>query len=260
MRRIALLGLCFVLTGCPERRPPERGIQLTYRKPGPESVRAVVDRRLAQLKVRANLSEDDSTLTVRVPEGADVSRIKAVLAQAGTLDFCAEDAAVAAHWCEQEWPSKVSVERSGQSTCSLRAASRKELESALADGGTFASGPVGERAEAWSIANCLAPRVVSAQVSQTPPSLMLEFDRAGGRDFAAFTKSVVGGHLVIRIDGVVSSAPVVIEPITGGKAMLTSGLSSRAELELLAASLVGGALPPLVLEREGTWGPPSLTR
>jgi preprotein translocase subunit SecD len=88
---------------------------------------------------------------------------------------------------------------------------------------------------------------------------MLEFDRASGRDFAALTTALVGKKLLIRLNGVVVSAPVVNEAITGGKAMLTgSAAQSREELELLAASLVGGPLPGLVLEKEGTWGPPSL--
>jgi preprotein translocase subunit SecD len=66
--------------------------------------------------------------------------------------------------------------------------------------------------------------------------------------------------LIIRLDDVVRSAPVVRESITGGRAMLTTGALDRAGREVLAASLVGGALPVLVLEREGTWGPPSLKR
>ena len=108
------------------------------------------------------------------------------------------------------------------------------------------------------MAGCLSLRITSAEPKESPMrSLLLEFDRASGRDFAALTTALVGKKLLIRLNGAVVSSPVVNEPITGGKAMLTTTAQSRAELEVLAASLVGGPLPGLVLEKEGTWGPPS---
>lgn len=253
-----LLGLTLLLLACPERAVPERGIQLVYRKPSADPVRSVVDRRLAQLKLRANLQEDDGTLTVRVPEGADLSRIKSVFAQAAKLEFCAEDATLAARWCRDAWPSGVTTETTG-TTCMLRASTRAELDRALPDAGSevaFAQRPAG----AYVVASCLAPRIISAEVHDQPLSFTVEFDRAGARDFAELTKSAVGRRLIIRLDGVVESAPVVMEPITGGKAMITVGLEDRAAIEVLAASLVGGALPVMKLEREGTWGPPSFKR
>lgn len=257
MRRgLALSAL--LLLGCPERHVPERGIQLVYRKPGSDPVRSIVDRRLAQLKLRANLQEDDTTLTVRVPEGGDLSRIKSVFAKAARLEFCAEDERLAARWCAGSWPAGITTERTG-ATCMLRGDSRGALEQALPDAGSevaFALKPPG----AYCVARCLVPRIVSAEVHEQPLSLTLDFDRAGARDFAELTKSAVGRRLIIRLDGVVESAPVVMEPITGGKAMLTVGDQDRAALEVLAASLVGGELPVLELEREGTWGPPSFKR
>ena len=66
--------------------------------------------------------------------------------------------------------------------------------------------------------------------------------------------------MIIKLDDEVGSAPIVMEPITGGKAMLMTGAKDPESMEMLAASLVGGALPELVLEKEGTWGPPSLKR
>ena len=254
--RLLLLS-SLVLVACPERTVPEHGLQLVYKKPDPGSIRSVVDRRLAQLKLRANLSEDDSRLTVRVAEGADVARLKALLAQPGKLEFCKEDGTVALRWCEEKWPAGLLVEHGG-TTCSLQADSRRALEAALPDAGDeLAWGLEGARTTAWPIAGCLSIRVAAAEVRDTPPSINLEFDRAGGKEFAALTTATVGRHLLIRLDGVVTSAPVVQEPITGGRAMITAGQRSRADLELLAASLVGGALPVLVLEKEGTWGPPS---
>ena len=254
------LPLVLVLIGCPERREPERGLQLVYKKPDATPLRSSVDRRLAQLKLRANLSEDDTTLTVRVPEGGDVARIKALFAQRGHLEFCPENATVAGKWCDAQWPAGVVVDSVGK-TCSLLAANRSALEAALPDAGSdFAWGRSGGQASAFSITSCLSPRIVAAEVQKGQPGLMLDFDRAGAKDFAALTITTVGRRLIIRLDGVVGSAPVVMEPITGGRAVLTTGVQQREELEVLAAALVGGALPALELLREERWGPPSFRK
>lgn len=255
-----LVLLLLTLCGCPERHTPERGLQLVYKKPNTDSVRSNVDRRLAHLKLRANLSEDDTRLTVRVPEGADVSRIKALFSRRAQLEFCSEDSAVAERWCDEKWPDGVSVDSSGRA-CALVGSSRKELETALGDAGTdFAWGHLGTQAAAYSISKCFTPRVVAAAPHPDQPSLSLEFDRAGAKEFATLTTATVGRRLIIRLDGEVGSAPIVMEPITGGKAMLTTGVMDREAMDVLAAALVGGALPELVLEQEGTWGPPSLKR
>ncbi len=255
-RSLAIAAL--LLLACPERKVPERGLQLVYRKPGTDAVRSVVDRRLAQLKLRANLQEDDNTLTVRIPEGADASRIKSVFQQTAKLEFCAEDANVASRWCDEMWPAGITTESTG-TTCLLRGDTRAALDKALPDAGSEVA--FGEKPPAaYCVARCLSPRIVAAEVHEAPLSLTLDFDRSGAKDFAELTKANVGRRLIIRLDGVVESAPVVMEEITGGKAMLTVGGHDRAALEVLAASLVGGELPPLKLEREGTWGPPSLGR
>ncbi len=254
----ALGAFALLLLACPERRAPERGLQLVYRKASADSVRSIVDRRLAQLKLRANLQEDATTLTVRVPEDGDLSRIKSVFAQAAKLEFCGEDANIAARWCRDAWPAGITTERTG-TTCMQRGDTRGALEQALPDAGSevaFAQKP----ASAYVVGSCLSPRIVSAEVHDQPLSLTLDFDRAGARDFAELTRSAVGRRLIIRLDGVVQSAPVVREPITAGKAMLTVGEQDRAALEVLAANLVGGELPGMKLEREETWGPPGFGR
>ena len=250
----ALWAMALLFTACPARTVPERGVQLVYRKAATASVRSVVDRRLAQLQLRANLQEDEGTLTVRVPEGSDLSRIKSLFSQGGKLEFCGEDLALAARWCDETWPKGITPERAN-TTCMLRADTRDALQQALPDAGsevTFAEQPPG----AYRVATCASPRIVSAEVHGSPPNITLEFDRAGGKAFAELTRSAVGRRLIIRLDGVVQSAPVVREPIAGGKTMLTFGQLDLEALDVLAASLAGGELPAMKLEREGTWGPP----
>lgn len=243
-----------VLLGCPERTVPERGLQLVYKKPSPDSIRSVADRRLARLKLRANLQEDGSTLIVRVKEGADLSRIKALFAQPGHLEFCSEDSSTAAQWCDATWPEGISTESSG-TACSLQGATRKDLARALPDAGVAFG-----RASAYAISSCITPHIVAAEPEDPEGTLFLEFDRTSAREFATLTQATVGRRLIIRLDGLVKSAPVVQEPITGGKAMLITGTADRAANEVLAAALVGGPLPVLELTREETWGPPSLKR
>lgn len=247
-----------VLLGCPERTVPERGLQLVYKKPSPDSIRSVADRRLARLKLRANLQEDGSTLIVRVKEGADLSRIKALFAQPAHLEFCSEDSATAAQWCDTTWPEGISAESSG-TACALQGATRKDLARALPDAGV-AFGTTNTRASAYAISSCITPHIVAAELEDPEGTLFLEFDRASAREFATLTQATVGRRLIIRLDGLVKSAPVVQEPITGGKAMLITGTADRAANEVLAAALVGGPLPVLELMREETWGPPSLKR
>lgn len=250
------LSLLLLLTACPARQPPERGLQLVYKKPNSTPLRSTVDRRLAKLKLKARLKEDDTTLTVRLPEDTDPSRIKALFAQRAQLEFCSEDLTVAERWCGAQWPAGITVDASGKA-CSLVAPSKKELESALADAGVeFAFGTSGK--QAYSVSRCVSPRIVAAEAHPEEKNVSLEFDRAGAKQFAAITTETVGKRLLIRLDGEVGSAPVVMEPITGGKAMLTAGTHAPEELELLAAALVGGALPELLLESESRFGPPSL--
>ena len=248
--RLRCLSLLLLLTAC-----PERGLLLVYKKPDSTPLRSTVDRRLAQLKLKANLSEDDSTLTVRLAEGADASRIKALFAQRAHLEFCAEDVTVAERWCDAKWPEGITADSAGK-TCALQGP-RKALEAALADAGTqFAFGP----SAAYSVWKCISPRIVAAEPHAEGKSLSLEFDRTGAKEFGALTTETVGKRLIIKLDDEVGSAPIVMEPITGGKAMLMTGAKDPESMEMLAASLVGGALPELVLEKEGTWGPPSLKR
>ena len=250
------LSLLLLLTACPERRPPERGLQLVYKKPNSTPLRSTVDRRLAQLKLKANLSEDDDSLTVRLTDGSDVARIKALFAQRAHLEFCAEDLTVAERWCSESWPAGITVDSAGK-TCSLVGPSKKELETALGDAGVeFAWDSAGK--QAYSVSRCVSPRIVAAEPHAAERNVSLEFDRTGAKEFASLTTETVGRRLLIRLDGVVGSAPIVMEPITGGKAMLMTGTTDPQEIEVLAASLVGGALPELVLEREGKFGPPSL--
>ncbi len=80
-------------------------------------------------------------------------------------------------------------------------------------------------------------------------------DARGTRLFGELTSQNVGRNLAIVLDGFVESAPVIREPITGGRGQIT-GRFTIAEAQDLANVLRNGALPaPLKLLEERTVGP-----
>jgi preprotein translocase subunit SecD len=80
-------------------------------------------------------------------------------------------------------------------------------------------------------------------------------DARGAKEFGQITSANVGRNLAIVLDGVVESAPVIREPITGGRGQIT-GRFDFAEAQDLANVLRNGALPaPLKLIEERTVGP-----
>jgi preprotein translocase subunit SecD len=81
------------------------------------------------------------------------------------------------------------------------------------------------------------------------------FDARGAKQFGDLTRANVGRNLAIILDGVVESAPVIREPITGGRGQIT-GRFDFTEAQDLANVLRNGALPaPLKLMEERTVGP-----
>ena len=87
------------------------------------------------------------------------------------------------------------------------------------------------------------------------PLITLQFDEEGSELFKQITTENVGKILAIYIDGVVISAPVVNEPIIGGRAQI-SGDFSIDEAKELARNLNAGALPvPIQLISQQTVGP-----
>lgn len=93
------------------------------------------------------------------------------------------------------------------------------------------------------------------------PYVSLNFDARGADLFATTTTENVGRRFAIMMDDEVNSAPVINEPITGGRAQITLGsMQSFSEIQREAQDLVialrHGALPaPLELQFETLVGP-----
>jgi SecD/SecF fusion protein len=82
----------------------------------------------------------------------------------------------------------------------------------------------------------------------------LSFNDAGKKQFADVTTANVGRQLAIVLDGKLSSAPNINEPITGGTAQITGNFSQREALGL--ANVLNNPLDvPLVVKEQYEVGP-----
>jgi len=82
-----------------------------------------------------------------------------------------------------------------------------------------------------------------AQIDQSNRNLVsLEFSQEGAEKFADLTRKNVGKHIAILLDKQMLTNPVVEEPISGGKAVIT-GNRSIEEAQRIAILLRSGSLP-----------------
>lgn len=87
------------------------------------------------------------------------------------------------------------------------------------------------------------------------PYVSLSFDSRGARLFEQITGANIKKRLAIVLDSIVSSAPVIQDRISGGRAQIT-GRFSMEEARDLAIVLRAGALPaPVKIIEERTVGP-----
>ena len=87
------------------------------------------------------------------------------------------------------------------------------------------------------------------------PTVSIKFNSQGAADFDRITGENVRKRLAIVLDGVVHSAPVIQERISGGQAQIT-GTFTMDEARDLAIVLRAGALPaPVNILEERTVGP-----
>ena len=99
-------------------------------------------------------------------------------------------------------------------------------------------------------------------VHDNEPYVSLTFDTQGTQLFGATTTTHTGKRMAILLDGSVTKAPVIREPILGGQAQITLGYGNYANLlkeaEDLTLVLQEGALPAQLKEATKTVVGPSL--
>ncbi len=87
------------------------------------------------------------------------------------------------------------------------------------------------------------------------PVVNMEMNAEGSAEWARITGANIGKRIAIILDGVVYSAPVVQNKITGGRSEIT-GMADMKEAQLLSIVLKAGALPaPVDIIEERTVGP-----
>ena len=74
-------------------------------------------------------------------------------------------------------------------------------------------------------------------------AINIAFSRKGAERFGQITSELLGQPLAIVFDGQVLSAPMIHEPILGGRGMI-SGSFTESEAHEMAAMLASGPLPP----------------
>lgn len=96
-------------------------------------------------------------------------------------------------------------------------------------------------------------RIDSSQFND--PYVSIRFNSKGTKIFKRVTEDNVGKRLAIVLDGVVHSAPVIREPIPGGRASI-EGAFTMEEAKDLAIVLRAGSLPaPIKILEERSVGP-----
>ncbi|MFQ5483555.1 MAG: protein translocase subunit SecD, partial [Nitrospinaceae bacterium] len=91
--------------------------------------------------------------------------------------------------------------------------------------------------------------------SNNMPYVSLEFNSIGAMIFYELTSKNVQRRLAIVLDGNIYSAPVIQEPIAGGRAQITGSFTTE-EARDLAIALRAGALPaPVTILENRTVGP-----
>ncbi|MBV8538094.1 MAG: protein translocase subunit SecD [Alphaproteobacteria bacterium] len=102
-------------------------------------------------------------------------------------------------------------------------------------------------------------RLTDAQPGTNPQSgqwvVNFTFDGVGTRQFADVTRDNVGRPFAVVLDGKVITAPVIREPILGGRGQISGNFTARSASDL-AVLLRAGALPaPLKIIEERSIGP-----
>lgn len=116
--------------------------------------------------------------------------------------------------------------------------------------------------EAWEPTGLTGKDLTKANLSTNSQNgqwvVDLEFNGTGTKKFGDLTRNMVGQQMAIFFNGELQSAPVIREPITGGRAQISGGEHGFAydEAKTMVDLLNAGALPvPAKIIEENTVGP-----
>ncbi len=187
----------------------------------------MLNHRLDGLQVKAKVQRQGDAVVIDLPRQSNTDRLKATLVAPGKLSIRFVDISVG-----------VDVAKRGQ------VPPQSELLSA-SDGTPYL---VLKHVAIAGDSLVDAQAVFAATSNQ--PAVSFRFNAAGTRQLARVTTENVGVPMAIVLDGVVLTAPIIREPITGGYGQISNGLTVE-KASNLAAMLRSGALPaPLTIVSE----------
>ncbi|MDY0040091.1 MAG: protein translocase subunit SecD, partial [Desulforhabdus sp.] len=185
--------------------------------------------------------EGEDRILVQLPGIKDPQRAVAIIGKTALLEFklVAEEVA----------PDQV---KAGKMPAGVKIYPMKSLDSTT---GRTTESEIALKERTLMTGEYITNAQVSIDQQYNTPYVSLEFDPQGGRLFERITEANVKKRLAIVLDGIVYSAPVIQEKISGGRASIT-GSFSMEEARDLAIVLRAGALPaPVVVLEERTVGP-----
>ncbi|MEX2649094.1 MAG: protein translocase subunit SecD [Alphaproteobacteria bacterium] len=211
----------------------------TFRKSAVDQSIEIVRRRIDETGTREPTIQRQGAdrILVQVPGESDPERIKDLIGQTAKLEFRLLDTSVT--------PGQAEAGQLPVGSQLLPSADERDAQ----------GNPI--RLVVRKRAMVTGEALVDAQPSfqQGAPVVSFQFDSAGGRRFGEATTENVGQRMAIVLDSVVISAPVIREPITGGRGVISGNFTVQSATDL-ALLLRAGALPaPLTVVEERSVGP-----
>ncbi|MEK6712136.1 MAG: protein translocase subunit SecD [Nitrospinota bacterium] len=186
--------------------------------------------------------QGERRIIVQLPGVQDPARAKALIGKTAQLEFKLVD----------EIGNPIQAQTSGppEGTQLLHETRRDP-----ATGQTVRQTPILVKREALLTGDNLTDARVEIGDRFNQPYVSIAFDSVGSQAFDRVTAANVGKRLAIVLDGVIYSAPVIQERISGGRAQIT-GSFTLEEARDLAIALRAGALPaPVQFLEERMVGP-----
>lgn len=223
---LCLASSASLLGGC--AREPELELLLAAKRPGAataeemEQVREIIARRIGESGASATVARrGPDRILVTLGDRADAERVKALIGRSGRLEF-----------------RLVDLNASPEQLDAGRAPLGSEILPVSGD-------RPGERMAVKRRAIVTGAMVADARQefdANSNPSVAVAFDAIGTSRFARATRDNVGRPFAIVLDDEILSAPVINEPILGGRAQI-SGDFTVEEAERFAIALRSGPLP-----------------
>ncbi len=178
------------------------------------------------------MRQGDHRVLVQIPGYEDSARAKLIIGQTAQLDF------------------KLVDEKGDLDAALAGRIPAGDMIAYFADGRPIL---LKKRTELSGKDVAMARITIDSQSNQ--PAVSLKFNNQGGRKFDRLTKENVKKRFAILLEGVVQSAPVIQERISGGTAQIT-GSFTPTEAKNLSIVLRAGALPaPISVVEERSIGP-----